>query len=99
MRFAYISRALHARQFEGASDADTVTALSATPLGRTPNPTRICTIIEIANIVGPMMQEFIQGFVWVPIPLPAICTTPPVSGAEAIEHAPIMDAVYDGLHQ
>jgi hypothetical protein len=77
-----------------------VAEMSKTHLGRTPNPQRICVAIAFANIIGPIIMSMMQPpGVWIPIPLPAFCTTPaPTDQAMSLaERGEILRAVVDGL--
>lgn len=75
--------------------AGLLSRLQATRMGRTPNPQRICNIIALANVIGPIVSAMIGGFTWTPIPLPAFCTAPAPGGMPA--RSPLSEDEVDRL--
>lgn len=79
---------------DGRIDASELVVRLNWPKPKPPDPQKICTIITIANMIGPMIAPM-MGYVWVPIPLPAYCTMP-VTG-ETEHRVEIGKAVFEGL--
>jgi len=95
--FRYVSAALRDHRNGDVDTAQCMTLLESTPVGRTPNPNRICIIVAWANIIGPMMAAY-MGFTWIPLPVPPQCVTPaPTSADDRAEVRLLCHAVADGL--
>ena len=83
-RFQDFTAAISEYRAGRLSHDELVTELGAAKIGRTPNPQRICMAIELANIIGPIVESMMQPpGTWAVIPLPAFCTTPTPAGALA----------------
>jgi hypothetical protein len=77
-RFQDFTAAISEYRAGRLSHDELVTELGAAKIGRTPNPQRICMAIELANIIGRIVESMMQPpETWVVIPLPAFCTMPP----------------------
>jgi hypothetical protein len=95
--FRYVSSALREYRDGTIDAAECTTLLDSPPVGRTPNPNRICIIIAWANVIGPIMAAY-MGFVWIPLPVPPQCvTTAPSTDNDRAEARLLCHAVADGL--